>query len=325
MRIGIVDTTFSRVDMGAIAIDEIKKHLPNLEIERRTVPGIKDLPVECKRLLETGGHAADAASPRAFEAQGPMQGAAGGVPGVGCDICMALGMVGGAPIDAQCGHEASLGMQQAMLMTDKHIIEVFVHENEAWGEEEFRGICEMRIRKHAQNAIAMMLKPEALIRFAGQGLRQGKENEGAIAGGRKLKLGIVVGRFNNEITGGMKAKALEAAAGAGADTKVLEVPGVYDMPLVVKKMLMDKGIDAVVTLGAVVKGDTAHDEVITKDAARRLGDLSLEFRKPVTLGIIGHDVTWEKAGERAADYAERATKAAVDLVKLLRQDGQVKE
>ncbi|MFH0884581.1 MAG: riboflavin synthase [Candidatus Micrarchaeota archaeon] len=304
MRIGIVDTTFSRIDMGAIAIDEIRKHLPNMDIERRTVPGIKDLPVECKRLLESGG---------------PMQGAAGGVPGSGCDICMALGMVGGAPIDTQCGHEASLGMQQAMLMTNKHVIEVFVHENEAWSEEEFRSICENRIRKHAQNAIAMMLKPEALVKYAGQGLRQGKESEGPIGAQKKLRLGIVVGQFNSEITSKMKARAQAVAAGEGAETLAIEVPGVYDMPLVVKKMLMDKNIDAVVTLGAVVKGETAHDEVITKDTARRLGDLSLEFRKPVTLGIIGHDVTWEKAQGRADDYSERATKAAIHLVKMLRQ------
>lgn len=305
MRIGIVDTTFSRVDMGAIAIDEIRKHLPGMEIERRTVPGIKDLPVECKRLLECGG---------------PMQGAAGGVMGAGCDIVMALGMVGGAPIDTQCGHEASLGIQQAMLMTNKHVIEVFVHENEAWSPEEFKAICDCRIRKHAQNAIALMLKPEALVKFAGQGLRQGKESEGPIEGKKKLKLGFVVGRFNDEITGRMKAKALEAAVAAGADTLVHEVPGVYDMPLVVKKMLMDKSIDAVVTLGAVVKGDTAHDEVITKDTARRLGNLSLEYRKPVTLGIIGHDVTWERAQERADGYAQRATEAAVYLVKLFRSE-----
>ena len=197
MRIGIVDTTFSRVDMGAIAIDEIRKHLPGMEIERRTVPGIKDLPVECKRLLESGGQS---------------QGAAGGMPGPGCDIVMALGMVGGAPIDAQCGHEASLGIQQAMLLTNKHIIEVFVHENEAWGEEEFIGICENRIRRHAQNAIALMLKPEALVKFAGQGLRQGKESEGPITGQKKLRLGIVVGQFNSEITSKMKAKAEAAAA-----------------------------------------------------------------------------------------------------------------
>jgi len=236
----------------------------------------------------------------------------------GCNIVMALGMVGGAPIDQQCAHEASLGIQAAKLMSERHIIEVFVHENEAWSEEELRSICENRIRKHAQNALALAIRPEALVKFAGMGLRQGKEDEGPAGGERKLLLGIVVARFNSEITGKMKAKALEAAAAAGAEARVLDVPGVYDMPLVVKKMLMDKKVDAVVALGAVVKGETAHDEVIAKDTARRLGDLSLEFRKPVTLGIIGHNASNELAIERADGYSERAVKAAVELVKTLR-------
>src|SRR5271157_2602936 len=112
MKVGIVDTMFSRLNMGAIAIDELKAAYPDVAVERRTVPGIKDLAVECKRLLDSG-----------------------------CDSCLALGMVGGAPIDTQCGHEASLGIQQAKLLSGKHIIEVFVHENEAWSENEFLEIC----------------------------------------------------------------------------------------------------------------------------------------------------------------------------------------
>jgi 6,7-dimethyl-8-ribityllumazine synthase len=105
----------------------------------------------------------------------------------------------------------------------------------------------------------------------------------------------------------------------GARVIVVDVPGVFDMPLAVKKVLMDKEVDAVAALGAVVKGGTAHDEVITKDVARRLGDLSLEFRKPVSLGIIGHDVTWEAALERAEEYAERAVNAAIDMITVLRR------
>ncbi|MFZ5500298.1 MAG: 6,7-dimethyl-8-ribityllumazine synthase, partial [Candidatus Micrarchaeota archaeon] len=101
--------------------------------------------------------------------------------------------------------------------------------------------------------------------------------------------------------------------------RMLDVPGVYDMPLVVKKMLMDKSIDAVVALGAVVKGETAHDEVITKDVAKRLGELSLQFNKPVALGIIGHNAERKKAEERADEYAVRATEAALDLLKTLRE------
>ena len=131
-KIGIVDTMFSRVDMGAMAIDEIRKTYPDVELVRRTVPGVKDLPVECRRLLDSG-----------------------------CDSCMALGMVGGAPVDQVCAHEASEGIQQAKLLTGKHIIEVFVHENEAWSEKEFYGICENRARKHAQTRAEEELIPAA--------------------------------------------------------------------------------------------------------------------------------------------------------------------
>ncbi len=288
MKIGIVDTTFSRVDMGAIALDELRRGFPDVLAERRTVPGIKDLAVECKRLLDSG-----------------------------CDIAMALGMVGGAPIDTQCAHEASLGIQQAKLMTGKHIIEVFVHENEAWSAAELAGIFENRTRKHVHNAVLLATKPETLIATAGRGVRQGKDDEGALSAHKAPMLGIVVARFNHEITDRMRKKALEAAASNGAEAVVLEAPGVFDIPLVAKKLLMDKSIDAVVTLGAVVRGETAHDEVITKDAARRLGDLSLEFRKPVALGIIGHGVSWENAEERADEYAQRAVEAALGLVKTL--------
>ncbi|MBI5224207.1 riboflavin synthase [Candidatus Micrarchaeota archaeon] len=287
MKIGIVDTTFSRVNMGEIALDELKK-LGESNPIRRTVPGIKDLAVECKTLLDSG-----------------------------CDIVLALGMVGGMPIDQQCAHEASLGIQQAKLLTNKHIIEVFVHENEAWSEKELAEIFEDRIRKHVHNVINLIKNPKTLTQNAGLGVRQGKADEGSLST-RKLRIGVVVGRFNNEITDKMLDSAKKTAKRLDVELFVLSVPGVYDMPLVVKKLLLDKSISAVATLGAVVKGDTAHDEVITKDTARRLGDLSLEHHKPVALGIIGHNVSYEQADARAEDYGMRAIEAAVELISILR-------
>jgi riboflavin synthase len=289
MEIGIVDTMFSRVDMGRIAIDELKKSYPDVEIRRTTVPGVKDLPVECKKLLDAG-----------------------------CDVCLALGMVGGAPIDTQCAHEASLGIQQVKLLTDKHVIEVFVHENEAWSAEEFKEICDNRTRKHAHNAVLIVEKPEELIKNAGMGVRQGKEDEGPVGEEDRIHVAIVVSRFNEAITEKMQEKAVETAEELGVKTSVMNVPGAYDMPLVAKKVLMDKAIDAVVALGAIVKGETAHDEVISKDVAKRLGDLSMEFNKPVTLGIIGHDASGDVAKQRAEKYAERSMKSAIELVKTLR-------
>ncbi|MEW6722377.1 MAG: riboflavin synthase [Candidatus Micrarchaeota archaeon] len=296
MKVGIVDTTFARMDMGAIALDELKM-LGHAEVERRTVPGIKDLAVECLRML----------------------GAGDGMQGAGCDIVLALGMVGGAPIDAQCAHEASLGIQQAKLQSGKHIIEVFVHEREGWSTEEFRSICESRVRKHARNAFQMAGEPGALVRNAGRGIRQGKEDEGPRTGTEGITLAIVAARFNEEITGGMEKKAAAKAGELGARFMAVRVPGVFDIPLVAKKMLMDKKVDAVVALGAVVRGETAHDEVITKSTCARLSELSLEFDKPVALGIIGHGAAWELAQERAGDYAERAVEAAVELVRTLRR------
>lgn len=298
-KIGIVDTMFARVDMGAMAIDEIEKNYPDVEIVRRTVPGVKDLPVECKKLLETGN----------------------GQPETACESAMAIGMVGGAPVDQVCAHEASQGIQQVKLLTNKHIIEVFVHENEAWSEKEFFDICDNRVRKHAHNAVLLVTDPEKLIENAGKGVRQGKKDEGPVSiKEKRTSIALVVSEFNSDITERMEEKALEAIAEQDAKLETtVKVAGCFEIPLAAKKLLMDKSVDAVVTLGAVVKGDTAHDEVIVKNVAKTLQDLSLEFNKPIGLGIIGHDVEYDAAEERADDYAERAVKAVVKLSKVLRE------
>ena len=261
---------------------------------RHTVPGIKDLAVECKKLLDDG-----------------------------CNIVVALGMVGGAQIDIQCAHEASLGIQQAKLLTNKHIVEVFIHENEGWSEREFLEICENRIRKHVENAVLLAENPNALVENAGKGIRQGKEDEGTIDGenaDKPIVLGVVVASFNEDIAIEMAKTAKETAEESDAIIlEVLEVPGAFDVPLAVKKLLLNKKIDAVATLGAIIKGETAHDELIAKSTANKLSELSLEFNKPVTLGIIGPDADEDAADERKEEYAKRAVNAAISLARKLRR------
>jgi riboflavin synthase len=151
-RIGIVDTTFARLNMGSIAIDEIQSARDQIKIERVTVPGIKDLPVACKKLIEDKQ----------------------------CDIVMALGMPGGESIDKQCAHEASSGLIQVQLLTNIHIVEVFVHEDEAADEKELSWLAEQRVREHAQNVLRLLFHPEWLIKHAGTGLRQGFDDAGPI-------------------------------------------------------------------------------------------------------------------------------------------------
>jgi 6,7-dimethyl-8-ribityllumazine synthase len=148
-------------------------------------------------------------------------------------------------------------------------------------------------------------------------VRQGREDEGPISA-RPVRLALIVSEFNPELTARMEKAAVAAAKKAGAEFVVVRVPGAFDIPLVAKKMLMDKKNDAAVALGAVVKGETAHDEVVVENAARLLADLSLEFNKPVTLGIIGYGANWDAAEARAEDYAGRAVVSALGLVKVLR-------
>jgi riboflavin synthase len=142
--VGIADTAFARFNMGAAAIDELQQHA-SLRVVRVTVPGIKDLPVASKKLIEEEN----------------------------CDIVMALGMPGGKEKDRMCAHEASTGLIQVQLLTNTHIIEVFVHEDEVRDDKELAYLMEMRSREHAQNVIKLLFKPEQLIREAGTGQRQG--------------------------------------------------------------------------------------------------------------------------------------------------------
>ena len=150
-KIGIADTTFSRVDMARFAIDAIRKN-SNAKIERYTVPGFKDLPVACKKLIEQ----------------------------YKCDIVIALGMAGKMPIDMQCAHEASMGIQSVQLMTNTHIIEVFVFTNEAKNDKELFDITKNRATKHALNALELLKGKTELTKNAGTGKRQGKDDEGPV-------------------------------------------------------------------------------------------------------------------------------------------------
>ena len=151
-RIGIADTTFARYNMGKSAIDELKSNQTGFNIIRCTVPGIKDLPVACKKLFEEKN----------------------------CDIIMALGMPGPKPIDKQCAHEASIGLIQVQLMCNKHILEVFVHEEEAEDENKLAWLADRRAREHALNALDLLFNPEKLTKKAGKGLREGFEDVGQL-------------------------------------------------------------------------------------------------------------------------------------------------
>ncbi|MDM7935308.1 MAG: 6,7-dimethyl-8-ribityllumazine synthase [Methanothrix sp.] len=138
--------------------------------------------------------------------------------------------------------------------------------------------------------------------------------------GAMARLGFIVSEFNRDITYQMELLGREHAQFLGAEVaSVIYVPGVYDMPIAAKRLLRRKEIDAVVAIGCVIQGETAHDEIVAQHAARKLMDLSLEYDKPVTLGITGPRMSRPDA-HRRVDYAKRAVEAAVKLLQRLGGD-----
>lgn len=134
----------------------------------------------------------------------------------------------------------------------------------------------------------------------------------------EVKIGAVVSEFNYDITQMMLDLAREHAKFLNSEiTEVIAVPGVFDMPLAIKKLLEKDEIDAVVTLGAVIEGSTSHDEIVVQHASRKIADLALEYDKPVALGITGPGMTRLEAHQRV-DYAKRAVEAAVKMCQRLK-------
>ncbi len=134
-----------------------------------------------------------------------------------------------------------------------------------------------------------------------------------------MNLGIVVSEFNFDITMMMLEQAKIHAKFLRANvTKIVTVPGVFDIPLAVQEVLKRKDIDGVVTLGAVIEGSTDHDQIVMQHASRKITDLALEFNKPVSLGISGPGMTRLQAQDRI-DKAKNAVEACVKMFDKLKE------
>jgi riboflavin synthase len=149
-RIGVIDTTFARADMAGAAVSTLKGAGTGFVIRRRTVPGIKDLPVACRQMFRDER----------------------------VDLCLALGMPGKAAYDKTCAHEASTGLIHVGVLESKPILECFVFEDEATTPRDLAELAQRRASEHALNAYSMLFRPQDLARRAGQGLRQGRRDAG---------------------------------------------------------------------------------------------------------------------------------------------------
>ncbi len=131
----------------------------------------------------------------------------------------------------------------------------------------------------------------------------------------KIRMGFVVSEYNFDITMMMLERAKAHAEFLGCEVKnVINVPGVYDLPFALKKLIDQDDIDCVVALGSVIEGETDHDEIVIQHSARKIIDISLDTGKPVGLGITGPGMSRGQAQARI-ENARTAVEACVKLIR----------
>ncbi|MEW6040490.1 MAG: 6,7-dimethyl-8-ribityllumazine synthase [Elusimicrobiota bacterium] len=150
-----------------------------------------------------------------------------------------------------------------------------------------------------------------------------KTHQGSLIA-KGLRFGIVVSRFNEFITNKLLEGAIDTLLRHGADEKDIEVvwsPGSFEIPLLVKKLAGSKKFDAVIALGAIIQGETPHNQYIATETAKGIATVSFESGLPVSFGIITSDnleQAIERAGTKAGNKGTQAAQSAIEMANLLK-------
>lgn len=148
-----------------------------------------------------------------------------------------------------------------------------------------------------------------------------KTYEGNLVG-TDLKIAIVVGRFNEFITGKLLDGAMNTLKRHGVDednVDVAWVPGAFEIPLIAQNLATKKDYDAVITLGTVIRGSTSHYDYVCNEAAKGVSSASLKSGKPVIFGVLTTDTieqAIERAGTKAGNKGADAATAAIEMANL---------
>ncbi len=141
-----------------------------------------------------------------------------------------------------------------------------------------------------------------------------------------LRLAFVAGRFNSFITDRLVEGAVDAVVRTGGDPdgiRIFKVPGAFEIPLVAKKLAASGRYDAIVCLGAVIRGATPHFDYVASEVSKGIAHVALETGIPVAFGVLTTDTleqAIERAGAKAGNKGWEAAMAAVETVNLLRAE-----
>ena len=137
------------------------------------------------------------------------------------------------------------------------------------------------------------------------------------------KFALVVSRFNDFITDKLLSGALDALVRSGAkdnDIEIVKVPGAFEIPLVAKKVAIQKKVSAIICLGAVIRGATPHFDYVSAEVSKGIAQVSLESGVPIIFGVVTTDTieqAIERAGTKAGNKGWSAAMAAVEMANLL--------
>lgn len=136
---------------------------------------------------------------------------------------------------------------------------------------------------------------------------------------RGLRFGVVVSRFNDFITNNLLTGALDIFSQCGVDEddlKVLKVPGAFELPQAAKKLCSTGNYDAIVCLGAVIRGETSHFDYICAEASRGVGQVGLEFNVPVLFGVLTTENLEQAVARSGSDSSNKGRETALAAIEM---------
>jgi 6,7-dimethyl-8-ribityllumazine synthase len=145
---------------------------------------------------------------------------------------------------------------------------------------------------------------------------------------RKARFAVLVTRFNSFITESLLKGAVDTLARHGAqngDIDIIRIPGAFELPLVAQRLAGKKEYDAIIALGAVIRGGTPHFDYVAGECTKGLAQIGMQYDIPVAFGVLTTDTieqAIERAGTKAGNKGAEAAITAIEMVNLLRQIGE---
>lgn len=138
--------------------------------------------------------------------------------------------------------------------------------------------------------------------------------------GQKLKIGVVTSRFNEDVTSKLEEGALAYLEQCGVEIMAIRVPGAVEIPIAAQALFEHKKVDGVVTLGAVIRGETTHYEEVCRSLERNCSRLMLDYKKPIGFGVLtveNEDQAFDRIGGEHGHKGVEAAQAVIEMIGLL--------